>query len=132
MRLPAEAPPGMHPPTPSPSRRRSRGAISKRRLRRRGVTGDEERGAGERALMRAVLEDAIRCLAGQVGRSLDRAFLAAKARAWIERRDPSWPFSFDNICQELDLDPDVVRARLLAPANGQPRMKNGQRCSRVG
>src|SRR5215470_8805935 len=93
MRLPAEAPPGTYTPAPSPSRRRSRGGISKRRLRRRGVTGDEERGAGERALMRAVLEDAIRCLAGQVGRSLDRAFLAAKARAWIERRDPSWPFS---------------------------------------
>ena len=132
MRLPAEAPPRTHPPASAPNRRRSRGVISKRRLRRRGVTGDEERGAGERALMRAVLEDAIRCLGGQVGRFLERRFLAAKARAWIERRDPSWPFSFDNICQELDLDPDVVRARVLGAADGQPQAKAGGPCRRVG
>src|SRR5207245_7357753 len=40
--------------------------------------------AGERALMRAVLEDAIRCLRGEAGPVHQRTRLAAEARSWIE------------------------------------------------
>jgi hypothetical protein len=76
--------------------------------------GDRPRpGEPERALMRAVLEDAIRCLAGE-GRPLaHRAQLAAKARNWVATCDTHWPYSFDNVCSGLDLEPDRVRARLL-------------------
>src|SRR5439155_20950884 len=50
--------------------------------------------AGERALMRAVLEDAVRCLVGEVGPRRQRGQLAAEAREWIEAGDLCWPFSF--------------------------------------
>jgi AraC-like DNA-binding protein len=73
-------------------------------------------GRGERALMRAVLFDAMRCLAGEVGSYANRPRLAAQARAWIESRDTSWPYAFENVCHALDLMPDRVRERLLGMA----------------
>src|SRR5262245_48088633 len=77
-------------------------------------------GQGERALMRAVLLDAIECLTGNVSRSRARAQHAAEARAWVETRDREWPFSFDNICSVLDFDAERVRKRLLAHAITMP------------
>jgi hypothetical protein len=81
---------------------------------------------GERELMRAVLEDAIRCLAGEIGPTRERPQLAAQAREWVAVRDARWPFSFDNICDGVGLDVGSLRERLLrnAPvipfADGQP------------
>src|SRR5438046_8418742 len=49
--------------------------------------------ACERALMRAVLEDAIRCLVGEVGPPHQRGALAAEARERIETADPHRPLS---------------------------------------
>jgi hypothetical protein len=78
--------------------------------------------AGERALMRAVLEDAIRCLIGEVGPRHQRGALAAEAREWIETADPRWPFSFENVCDGLGFDAGNLRRRLLrdAPAPALP------------
>jgi len=73
-------------------------------------------GCGERGLMRAVLEDAIRCLAGEIGPSRERWQLAADARDWISASDARWPFSFENICDAIDLDPSSLRVRLLRSA----------------
>ena len=70
-------------------------------------------GGGERALMRAVLEDAIRCLSGAGGPMRMRPSLAAEARRWVTDRDRQWPYSFENICDSLGLDADHVRTRLL-------------------
>jgi hypothetical protein len=73
---------------------------------------------GERALMLAVLEDAIRCL--QDRRSTPRIReLACEAAAWVAAVNDDWPFSFVNICEALDLDPDRLRTALatLAPAS---------------
>ncbi len=70
-------------------------------------------GQGERALMRAVLLDAVECLTGGQ-RSRARAQYALEARTWVEMRNAAWPFSFDNICAALDLDTERVRARLLS------------------
>src|SRR5258708_1103049 len=72
--------------------------------------------ASERALMRAVLEDAIRCLIGEVGPRHQRGALAAEARQWIETADPRWPFSFENVCDGLGLDAANLRRRLLRDA----------------
>src|SRR5262249_58895656 len=69
-------------------------------------------GEGERALMRAVLTDAIKCLGG-AGR--DGQLLKAEARRWLARRDVVWPFSFQNICRALDLPPPP-----LPPPPGPP------------
>ena len=73
-------------------------------------------GCGERELMRAVLEDAIHCLAGEIGPSRERGQLAADAREWIVASDARWPFSFDNICDAIELDLGSLRARLLRNA----------------
>ena len=81
---------------------------------------------GARDLMRAVLEDAIRCLAGEIGPTRERAQLAADAREWVAARDARWAFSFDNICDGIGFDSGSLRERLLrnAPvipfAGGEP------------
>ena len=72
--------------------------------------------AGERALIRAVLEDAIRCLAGEVGPVRERPQLAVEARTWIEGADLHWPYSFENVCDHLGFDADQLRARILRDA----------------
>ena len=64
--------------------------------------------------MCAVLEDAIRCLKGEVGPGALRCVLAAEARAWVQDEDQRWLFSFENICLALEVDPARLRARLLA------------------
>jgi hypothetical protein len=69
--------------------------------------------AGERALMLAVLEDAINCLHGDAGPARERRQLAADSRAWFTSGDMRWPFSFPNLCEALGFEPDVLRARLL-------------------
>jgi len=83
-------------------------------------------GAGERALMRAVLEDAIRCLSGQIGAARERAQLAVEARAWVDASDARWPFSFENVCDALHLSSDQLRGRLLRSA-GPPTAADAAR-----
>ena len=39
------------------------------------------------------------------------------AYRWVRSDDCSWPFSFLNVCQLLDLAPDIVRLELLADAS---------------
>src|SRR3989454_2386659 len=84
--------------------------------------------AGERALMRAVLEDAMRCLIGEVGPRHQRGALAAEARQWIETADPRWPFSFENVGDGLGLNAANLRRRLLrdAPALPDARQPGGR------
>src|SRR5262245_63415913 len=66
---------------------------------------------GEKALLLAVLEDAIRCL-DTCARSQIRA--ARDAERWVRADDHSWPFSFVNICAHLDIDDGRMRGALLA------------------
>jgi hypothetical protein len=68
---------------------------------------------GEKALLLAVLEDAIRCLDN---RSRSGARLAREAAAWVRANDPRWPFSFVNVCAHLDIDASRLRAALLGRA----------------
>ncbi len=90
-------------------------------------------GAGERALMRAVLEDAIRCLAGDAGGLGERGQLVSEARAWLESTDARWPFSFENVCDGLGLEPSRLRTRLLqdapacVPLGPEPRLEGSAR-----
>jgi hypothetical protein len=39
------------------------------------------------------------------------------AYRWVESDDCSWPFSFLNVCQLLQLAPDVLRQELLTDAS---------------
>jgi len=68
---------------------------------------------GERRLMIAVLEDAIDVYRKQVaardprGRGLFR-----DAEDWIEDTERNWLYSFENICDVLDLNADYLRRGL--------------------
>jgi hypothetical protein len=53
------------------------------------------------------------------------------AYSWITSDDCAWPFSFLNVCQLLNLTPDVVRLELLADASAGFFTYWGQRCARA-
>lgn len=84
-----------------------------------------EQAAGEKALMLAVLEDGIRCFQEHLKNPRVRPrLLARQAEKWIRSSDWDWPFSFNNVCESLSLNPDCLRSRLLAPrANGEAAPK---------
>lgn len=65
--------------------------------------------SGEYRLMIALLEDAIDiCCRPPWRRSSGRRILR-ETEVWIASPDRSWVFSFERICEALDLDPDSVR-----------------------
>jgi len=70
-------------------------------------------GAPELGLMRAVIEDAVRCYQKQFvpGPRRNHA-LAREATQWFFDDDTTWPFSFLNLCSALGLDPGYIRRRL--------------------
>jgi len=70
---------------------------------------------GERQLMVAVLEDAVHTYL-RYARATDPAqqALFRDAEAWIEDRDQSAFYSFENVCAVLDLDAAYIRRGLHA------------------
>jgi hypothetical protein len=75
-----------------------------------------EQVSGERALMLAVLEDGIRCFQEHLQNPRVRPrLLARQAEKWIRSDDWEWPFSFNNVCESLSLNPDSLRCELLNP-----------------
>jgi hypothetical protein len=65
---------------------------------------------GEHRLVLAILEDAIHiCNTANRHRRLFR-----ETAAWIESTDRSWMFSFERICELLELDPEYVRRGVRA------------------
>ncbi|MCW5893200.1 MAG: hypothetical protein KIT14_22015 [bacterium] len=74
--------------------------------------------SGERALMLAVLEDAIRCYL-EPPRGAIR--IQREAEHWLWSADETWPFSFVNICDALGIAAGPLRRKLreqTAPGRG--------------
>ncbi len=70
---------------------------------------------GERRLMLAVLEDAVIVYQRYaLSRDPEKRQECNEAREWIGSHDTTWPFSFDNICNVLGIDPEYIRAGLRA------------------
>jgi len=68
---------------------------------------------GEHRLMVAILEDAIDVYRKQAAaRDTRKRHMFEDAEAWIEDRDTTWIFSFENICAVLDLDSSYIRKGL--------------------
>jgi hypothetical protein len=85
--------------------------------------GTTESVVRQRALRAAVLIDAIRCLVG-AARMGERPARQPALR-WILSRDAKAPFSFNNVCEVLGLDPSRLRRSLLEPSfgvDGVPRI----------
>jgi len=74
--------------------------------------------SGPRALMLAVLADAVQCIErGRQRRTFRARRLAADAEAWVRSNRRDWPFSFVNICEVLGFEADAFRKRLLTMRN---------------
>ena len=84
--------------------------------------GQRDNGIGgpERALMRAMLQDAVLCLVGEAAPANERTRLAADARYWVTSRSRAWPFAFENVCDALGIDVDYARSHLLRLADRSP------------
>jgi hypothetical protein len=68
----------------------------------------------EEKLMFAVLTDAIECFQRYAGASDGKSrVLFNNAAGWISSRDTAWPFSFENICETLRLNPGYLRLGLM-------------------
>jgi hypothetical protein len=73
----------------------------------------------ERALMLAVLEDAVACYAGKLKAPRENPrILRRQAAFWLSCEDWDSPFSFNNVCEALALDPQAIRERILADSGG--------------
>ena len=71
--------------------------------------------SGEKALMLAVLEDGIRCFQEHLRNPRSNPRLLSKeAEEWIRSDDYDWPFSFNNVCETLGVEPTALRGALLA------------------
>jgi hypothetical protein len=65
---------------------------------------------GERRLMLAVLGDAVDCCRrGRRARDPATRLLVDETRAWVESTDCGATFSFESICDVLDIDADYLR-----------------------
>ena len=68
---------------------------------------------GERKLMFAVLEDAVECFLKNIDvRGHRRRVLFCEAQRWINARNAVGPFSFDNVCEILGIEPTGLRKAL--------------------
>ncbi len=77
--------------------------------------------SGARALMMAILEDAILCIErGRRRRHATTRRLAAEAETWVRSDSRDWLFSFASICDVLGFDVDALRGRLLTTVQHPP------------
>jgi len=68
---------------------------------------------GEKRLILSVLEDGIECFMKYVDAGTAKGQrLFRDAEEWINQRDKQWIFSFDNVCDMLDINPDYMRRGL--------------------
>jgi hypothetical protein len=89
-----------------------------------GVGGGEAKGApflGVKALMLAILEDALRAYMGPVPSSQE------EAAAWISDTRDRGVFSFAVVCETLGLEASAVRAALRRMPLGPPRSRPNAR-----
>jgi hypothetical protein len=68
---------------------------------------------GEKRLILSVLEDGIECFMKYVDAPTTKGQkLFRDAEEWINLHDKQWIFSFDNVCDMLDINPDYMRRGL--------------------
>jgi hypothetical protein len=68
---------------------------------------------GEKRLILSVLEDAIECFMKCIDSPTSKGQrLFRDADEWIALEDKHWVFSFDNVCDMLDINPDYLRRGL--------------------
>jgi hypothetical protein len=92
-------------------------------LRRKTILEPEKR------LMLAILEDAVDCFQNNVfAQSVKGRRLFQEAEKWVVEVDRDWLFSFENVCETLELNPAYVRQGLLRwmipPPGAESRLRS--------
>jgi hypothetical protein len=87
--------------------------------------------SGEQRLMLAVMVDAINVLQSWKGAgSVRKRRNFGEAAQWVNTRGTGHPFSFDSVCDALEIDPELLRTRLsvltIRPANSPRRPALGR------
>jgi hypothetical protein len=78
---------------------------------------------GEERLMLAVLQDAVKCFQENVlAQYLWEKKLFQEAEDWILETNSDWLFSFESICEALQLKPDYIRRGLLSWKKAQRKI----------
>ena len=85
-------------------------------IRKKGT----ELSGGERKLMAALLSDGVEAYISYASNLQNRRLVgldnlsdpAREALEWVETKDHSYVFSFDNVCEGLGIDPDYLRRGL--------------------
>jgi hypothetical protein len=91
-----------------------------------GIRGGEER------LMLAVLQDAVECFQKYVlTQYVWEKTLFQEAQDWILDKNTGWYFSFENICETLQLNPDYIRRGLLAWKEAKRKAHSARNNDRV-
>ncbi len=68
---------------------------------------------GEKRLILSVLEDAVECFMKCIDSTTNKGQrLFRDADDWINLEDKHWVFSFDNVCDMLDIEPEYLRRGL--------------------
>jgi hypothetical protein len=68
---------------------------------------------GEKRLILSVLEDAVECFMKCIDAATNKGQrLFREADEWIGHEDKRWVFSFDNVCDMLDINADYMRLGL--------------------
>jgi hypothetical protein len=68
---------------------------------------------GEKRLILSVLEDAVECFMKCIDAATNKGQrLFREADEWIAHEDKRWVFSFDNVCDMLDINADYMRLGL--------------------
>jgi hypothetical protein len=68
---------------------------------------------GEKRLILSVLEDAVECFMKCIDSPTNKGQrLFREADEWINLEDKHWVFSFDNVCDMLDINPEYMRLGL--------------------
>ena len=68
---------------------------------------------GEKRLILSVLEDAVECFMKCIDSTTNKGQrLFRDAEDWINLEDKHWVFSFDNVCEMLDIEPEYLRRGL--------------------
>jgi len=81
----------------------------------------------ERRLVVAVLQDAVDCFQKHVmARDRKARQLFLDAEEWIGSDDRSWPFSFENVCDLLQINAEYLRRGLTAWRDRQLNAPRGK------
>lgn len=77
--------------------------------------------SGVRRLMAALLEDTAHIYSRHAGAG-QSSRLFQEAKSWVESDDRAWPFSFERVCEALQLDAEWVRGRLRTAGSRRTRV----------